>query len=89
MEASYSNQNSPRGKGGVSFLVGECLVNAVEIINSVKYEESVWMKVHSEKAGADLEHNLGGGQEHARGTGRASGERSGKVSPSPCEAWKL
>ena len=25
--------------------------------------------------GADLEHNLGGGQEHARGTGRASGGR--------------
>ena len=44
-----SNQNSLRGKGGVSFLVGECLVNAVEIINSVKYEESVWMKVHSER----------------------------------------
>ena len=40
-------------------------------------------------AGADLEHNLGGGQEHARGTGRASGERCGKVSSSPCEARKL
>ena len=43
-------------------------------------------------SGADLEHNLGGGgggQEHARGTGRASGERCGKVSPSPCEARKL
>ena len=39
--------------------------------------------------GADLEHNLGGGQEHARGTGRASGERCGKVSPSPCEAEAL
>ena len=40
-------------------------------------------------AGADLEHNLGGGQEHARGTGRASGERCGKVFPSPCEVRKL
>ena len=44
-----SNQNSPRGEGGVSFLVCECLVNEVEFINSVKYEESVWMKVHSER----------------------------------------
>ena len=26
-------------------LVGECLANEVEFINSVKYEESVWMKV--------------------------------------------
>ena len=31
--------------------------------------------VSKHAAGADLEHNLGGGQEHARGTGRASGGR--------------
>ena len=41
-----SNQNSPKGVG---FLVHECLVNEVEFINSVKYEESVWMKVHSDR----------------------------------------
>ena len=39
------NQNSPRGEGGVGFFVRECLVNVVEFINTVKYEESVWMKV--------------------------------------------
>ena len=44
-----SNQNCPRGEGGVGFLVRECLINKVEFINSVKYEESVWMKVHSER----------------------------------------
>ena len=27
----------------------ECLVNDVEFINSVKYEESVWMKLRSER----------------------------------------
>ena len=43
-----SNQNSPRGEGGVGFLVHECLANAVQFINSVKYE-SVWMKVLSER----------------------------------------
>ena len=53
-----SNQNSPRGEGGVGSLVCECLVNEVEFINSVKYEESefinsekyeesVWMKARS------------------------------------------
>ena len=42
-------QNSPRGEGGVGFLVRECLVNEVEFINTVKYEESVWMKIRSEK----------------------------------------
>ena len=30
-------------------LVCECLANEVEFINSVKYEESVWMKVCSER----------------------------------------
>ena len=30
-------QNSPRGEGGVGFLVRECLVNEVEFINTVKY----------------------------------------------------
>ena len=44
-----SKQNSPRGEGGVGFLVCECLANEVEFINSVKYEESVWMKVRSER----------------------------------------
>ena len=44
-----SKQNSPRGEGRVGFLVRECLANEVEFINSVKYEESVWMKVHSER----------------------------------------
>ena len=43
------NQNSPRGEGGVVFLVRECLVNEVEFINTVKYEESVWMKLRSER----------------------------------------
>ena len=33
--------NSPRGEGGVGFLVRECLVNEVEFINTVKYEECV------------------------------------------------
>ena len=42
-------QNSPRGDGGVGFLVRECLVNEVEFINTVKYEESVWMKIRSER----------------------------------------
>ena len=41
--------NSPRGDGGVGFLVSECLVNKVEFINTVKYEESVWMKIRSER----------------------------------------
>ena len=44
-----SKQNSPRGEGGVGFLVRECLANEVEFINSVKYEESVWMEVRSER----------------------------------------
>ena len=42
-------QNSPRGEGGVGFLVCECLVNEVEFIYTVKYEESVWMKIRSER----------------------------------------
>ena len=42
-------QNSPRGEGGVGVLVRECLANEVEFINTVKFEESVWMKIHSEK----------------------------------------
>ena len=42
-------QNSPRGEGGVGFLVRECLVNDVEFINTVKYEESVWIKIHNER----------------------------------------
>ena len=39
------NQNSQRGEGGVGFLVRECLVEEVEYIADVHYEESVWMKV--------------------------------------------
>ena len=42
-------QNSPRGDGGVGFLVHECLVNKVEFINTVRYEDSVWMKIRSER----------------------------------------
>ena len=42
-------QHSPRGDGGVGFLVRECLVNEVEFINTVEYEESVWMKIRSER----------------------------------------
>ena len=42
-------QNSPRGDGGVGFLVRECLVNEVEFINTLKNEESVWMKIRSER----------------------------------------
>ena len=38
-------QNNLRGEVGIDFLVHECLVNQVEFINTVKYEESVWMKV--------------------------------------------
>ena len=38
-----------RGEGGVGFLIRECHVNEVEFINTVKYEESVWMKIRSER----------------------------------------
>ena len=34
-----------RGEGGVGFLVRECLVDKVQFVSAVKYEESVWMKV--------------------------------------------
>ena len=40
-----NNQTSLRGEGGVGFLVRECLVDEVEFISQVRYEESVWMKV--------------------------------------------
>ena len=43
----FINQKSLRGRG-FGFLVRECLVNEVEFINTVKYEESVWMKLRSE-----------------------------------------
>ena len=33
-----------RSEGGVVFLVRECLVDEVEFITDVHYEESVWMK---------------------------------------------
>ena len=39
------DQSNPRGEGGVGFLVRECLVDEVECVSTVKYEESVWMKV--------------------------------------------
>ena len=38
---------SLRREEGVGFLEYECLVNEVDYINSVKYEESVWIKVRS------------------------------------------
>ena len=41
-----NNQTSSTREGGVGFLVCECLVDEVEFISKVKYEESVWMKVH-------------------------------------------
>ena len=34
-------QIRPRGEGGVGFLVRECLVNEVEFISTVKYEDSM------------------------------------------------
>ena len=34
-------------EGGVSFLVSDCLVNEVGFISSMKYAESVWMKVRA------------------------------------------
>ena len=39
------NQSSRRGEGGVGFLVRECLVDEVEFVSKVRYEESVGMKV--------------------------------------------
>ena len=33
----------------IGFLVRKCLVNEVEYINTVKYEESVWIKLRSER----------------------------------------
>ena len=42
-------QNSQRGEGGVGFLVRECLVDEVECINDVNYEESMWIKIRSQR----------------------------------------
>ena len=39
------DQSNPRGEGGVGFFVRECLVDEVEFVSTVKYEESVWMKI--------------------------------------------
>lgn len=39
------DQNSQRGEGGVGFLIRDCLIDEVEFISNVRYEESVWMKV--------------------------------------------
>ena len=47
-------QNSQRGEGGVGFLVRDCLVNEVQFVNEVKYAESVWMKVRSERGKSAL-----------------------------------
>ena len=46
-----NNQKSLRGEGGVGFLVRECLVDEVEFISQVRYEESVWMKVRGGEGG--------------------------------------
>ena len=45
------NQSSLRGEGGVGFLVRECLVDEVEFVSNVRYEESVWMKVRGGRGG--------------------------------------
>ena len=45
------DQSNPRGEGGVGFLVRECLVDEVEFVSTVKYEESVWMKVRGGRGG--------------------------------------
>ena len=42
-------QNSQTGEGGVGFLVRECLVDEVECISDVNYEESMWMKIRSQR----------------------------------------
>ena len=42
-------QNSQRGEGGVGFLVRECLVDEVECITNVNYEESMWMRIRSQR----------------------------------------
>ena len=34
-------QSSRRGRGGVGFLVRDCLVNEVEFVCEIKYAESV------------------------------------------------
>ena len=49
-----SNQNSQRGEGGVGFFVRDCLVNEVEFVGGVKYEESVWMKMRGERGRSAL-----------------------------------
>ena len=49
-----NNQTSQRGEGGVGFLVREYLVSEVEFITSVRYEESVWMKVWGERGRSAL-----------------------------------
>ena len=49
-----NNQTSQRGEGGGGFLVRECLVSEVEFITSVRYEESVWMKVRGERGRSAL-----------------------------------
>ena len=44
-----NNQKSLRGEGGVGFLVRECLVDEVEFISQVRYEESVSVGGEGEK----------------------------------------
>ena len=49
-----SNQNSQRGESGVGFFVRDCLVNEVEFVGGVQYEESVWMKMRGERGRSAL-----------------------------------
>ena len=44
-----NNQTSQRGEGGVGFLVNKCLVEEVEHISNIKYEESLWIKIKGQK----------------------------------------
>ena len=47
-------RNNQTGEGGVGFLVRECLVSEVEFTTSVRYEETVWMKVRGERGRSAL-----------------------------------
>ena len=54
----YKWFGKPRGnqksQGGVGFLMLECLVDEVEFITDVHYEESVCMKVRGGRGGSAL-----------------------------------
>ena len=45
----HTCQNRQREEGGVGFLVRDCLVNEVGFISSVKYADSVWIKVRGRR----------------------------------------